>query len=312
MNPKTKVALILSLVSPIFAEVLSGSTPPVEVLTNPFSFPLLWAYYGAGVLLVREAWVRWGRNYIRLMLLGFVYGIVEEGLVIKSWFNPEWPDLGILGVYGRAWGVNTVWAVWLTIFHSLMSITIPIMVVDALYPEFQNERLLGKRGILLTSASFLLSGTAFFVSLGSYHPPALQYLLTVILTISLLLLARRIKRGTLFKGVFLRGHPFLYGLSASFILFLIFTALPRSPVPPAITSLLGLFVTLHFYSMPAHLDERGKYALAIGFLAFWFVPYGIILELNGVRGEALLGVATFTVLAWKLRGVSATGYFQGT
>ena len=301
MNPKTKVALILSLVSPIFAEVLSGSTPPLEVLMNPLSFPFLWAYYGAGVLLVREAWVRWGRNYLRLMLLGFVYGIVEEGLVIKSWFNPEWPDLGILGVYGRAWGVNTIWAVWLTIFHSLMSITIPIMVMDALYPEFQNENLLGKRGILIAFSSFLLSGTAFFVFLGSYRAPALQYLITVILTISLLLLARKIKREALFGRAFFKGHPFFYGLLASFTLFLIFTALPRSPVPPAITSLLGLLVTLHFYSMPAHLDEREKYALAIGFLAFWFVPYDVILELNGIRGEALLGVGTFAVLMWKLR-----------
>ncbi|NJE30683.1 hypothetical protein E3E38_06435 [Thermococcus sp. 18S1] len=310
MEQRIKTALLLSFLSPFFAEVLGGSTPPLEVLSNPLAFPLLWAYYGTGVLLVREAWVRWGRNYLRLMLLGFAYGVIEEGLVIKSWFNPEWPDLGILGVYGRAWGVNTVWAVWLTIFHSLMSIAIPIMVVDALYPEFRNESLLGKRGILLTSASFLLSGAVFFAVLGSYRAPALQYLLTVILTISLLLLARKIKREALFDGAFPRRHPFLYGLLASFILFLIFTALPRSPVPPVITSLLGLFVTLHFYSMPAHLDERGKYALAIGFLAFWFVPYDIILELNGMRGEALLGVATFTVLAWKLRGLSTTRHFQ--
>ncbi|WP_297091827.1 hypothetical protein, partial [Thermococcus sp.] len=301
MERRIRVALVMSFLSPFFAEVLSGSTPPLEALTNPLSFPLLWAYYGAGVLLVREAWVRWGRNYLRLMLLGFVYGIVEEGLVIKSWFNPKWPDLGILGVYGRAWGVNTVWAVWLTIFHSLMSIAVPIMVIDALYPEFRNESLLGKRGILLTSASFLLSGAVFFAVLGSYRAPALQYLLTAILSISLLLMARKIKREALFDGTFPRRHPFLYGLLVSSILFLISTTLPRSPMPPVVTSLLGLLVTLHFYSTPARLDERGKYALVIGFLAFWLVPYDIILELNGIRGEGLLGAGTFVLLAWKLR-----------
>lgn len=305
MERRIRVALVMSFLSPFFAEVLSGSTPPLEALTNPLSFPLLWAYYGAGVLLVREAWVRWGRNYLRLMLLGFVYGIVEEGLVIKSWFNPKWPDLGILGVYGRAWGVNTVWAVWLTIFHSLMSIAVPIMVIDALYPEFRNESLLGKRGILLTSASFLLSGAVFFAVLGSYRAPALQYLLTAILSISLLLMARKIKREALFDGTFPRRHPFLYGLLVSSILFLIFTTLPRSPMPPVVTSLLGLLVTLHFYSTPARLDERGKYALVIGFLAFWLVPYDIILELNGIRGEGLLGAGTFVLLAWKLRKMKA-------
>ena len=305
MERRTRVALVMSFLSPFFAEVLSGSTPPLEALTNPLSFPLLWAYYGAGVLLVREAWVRWGRNYLRLMLLGFVYGIVEEGLVIKSWFNPKWPDLGILGVYGRAWGVNTVWAVWLTIFHALMSITFPIMVVDALYPEFRDERLLGKRGLMLASASFLLSGAVFFAVLGSYRAPALQYLLTVILSISLLLMARKIKREALFDGTFPRRHPFLYGLLVSSILFLIFTTLPRSPMPPVVTSLLRLLVTLHFYSTPARLDERGKYTLVLGFLTFWLVPYDIILELNGIRGEALLGAGTFVLLAWKLRKMKA-------
>ncbi|WP_258084816.1 hypothetical protein [Thermococcus thermotolerans] len=180
------------------------------------------------------------------------------------------------------------------------------MVIDALYPEFRNESLLGKRGILLTSASFLLSGAVFFAVLGSYRAPALQYILTVILMMALLLLARKIKREALFDGAFPGRHPFLYGLSVSVILFLIFIALPHSLMPPAITSLLGLLVTLHFYSMPSHLDERGKYALAIGFLAFWFVPYDIILELNGMRGEALLGVGTFALLAWKLKKMRAS------
>jgi hypothetical protein len=306
MNPKTKVALILSLVSPFFAEVLSGSTPPLEVLTEPLSFPFLWAYYGAGVLLVREVWVRWGRNYIRLMLLGFIYGIVEEGLVIKSWFNPDWPDLDVFSVYGRVWGVNTVWAVWLTIFHSLMSIAMPIMVVDALYPEFSGERLLGRRGLIIASASFLVSGTVFFTFLVPYRPPALQYSLTIVLTALLLFLARRIKREAIFKRGLPRGHPFIYGLLVSFTLFFTFTAFPHSSAPPIVPALLGLLLTLHFYSIPAHLDERDRYALALGFLAFWFVPYDIILELNGVMGEAFLGVVTFALLAWRLKKMTGS------
>ncbi|ASJ11955.1 hypothetical protein [Thermococcus thioreducens] len=306
MERKTKTAVLLSFLSPLFAEVLSGSTPPLEALTNPLSFPLLWAYYGAGVLLVREAWIRWGRNYLRLMLLGFAYGIIEEGLVLKSWFNPEWPDLGILGIYGRAWGVNAAWAVWLTIFHSLMSIAIPIMVVDALHQEFRNESLLGKRGILLTSASFLLSGAVFFAVLGSYRVPALQYILTIILTVLLLILARKVKMKTLFKRGIPRRHPFVYGFTVSFALFFIFTAFPHSSVHPVVPSVLGLMVTLHFYSTPSHLDERRKYALALGFLAFWFVPYDIILELNGMRGEALLGVGTFAFLGWRLKRMRAS------
>ncbi|NJE09777.1 hypothetical protein [Thermococcus sp. MAR1] len=306
MNSKTRVALVLSLISPFFAEVLSGSTPPLEVLTNPLSFPFLWAYYGAGVLLVREAWIRWGRNYVRLMLLGFVYGIVEEGLVVKSWFNPKWPDLDVFSVYGRVWGVNAVWAVWLTMFHSLMSIAMPIMVVDALYPEFSNETLLGTRGITVTALSFGASAAVFSAFLAQYRPPAVQYSLTILLTVLLLILARKVKRETLFKRGIPRRHPFVYGFTVSFALFFIFTAFPHSSAHPVVPSVLGLLVTLHFYSTPSHLDERRKYALALGFLAFWLVPYDVILEVNGVRGEALLGVVTFAVLAWKLREMEAS------
>ncbi|WP_240910651.1 hypothetical protein [Thermococcus sp. MV11] len=92
----------------------------------------------------------------------------------------------------------------------------------------------------------------------------------------------------------------------SFTLLLIFTAFPHSSAPPIVPAILGLLVTLHFYSIPSHLDERGRYALALGFLAFWFVPYDIILELNGVMGEAFLGVATFALLAWRLKKINGS------
>ncbi|MCD6244170.1 MAG: hypothetical protein J7J65_02910 [Candidatus Korarchaeota archaeon] len=50
------------------------------------------------------------------------YGIVEEGVMTRSFFCPTWPDLGILAEYGRWIGVNWVWAIQLTIFHAVFSI----------------------------------------------------------------------------------------------------------------------------------------------------------------------------------------------
>lgn len=32
-----------------------------------------------------------------------LYNILEEGLMVKSFFDPSWLDLGVLGVYG-GWG----------------------------------------------------------------------------------------------------------------------------------------------------------------------------------------------------------------
>ncbi|MCD6373000.1 MAG: hypothetical protein J7L37_05590 [Thermococcus sp.] len=45
-------------------------------------------------------------------------------------------------------------------------------------------------------------------------------------------------------------------------------------------------------------------------MALWLVLYAVILGLNGVRDETSLSMATFVVLARKLRRLSATGHSQ--
>ncbi len=296
MKRETKAILVLSLLSPFFAEVLSGSTPPLEAM-NPIAFALLWGFYGAGVVLVREAWVRWGRNYLRLMLLGFLYGVVEEGLVIKSWFNPDWPDLDVFAHYGRVWGINTVWAVWLTIFHSIMSIASPIIIWEMIYPEFKNESLLSEKGIKLAALVFILSALPFFSLLVPYRPPFVQYSLTILLAVLLFLAARRVRRERIFRKRVERHH-LLYGAGVALALFLTYTALPHSSINPIVPMILGALIALHFYSQ---MDESSSIPIILGFLFFWFVPYDIILEINGVLGEAVLGILTFSLLFWKWR-----------
>jgi len=71
---------------------------------------LLASLYGSGAIIVRELKVRWKKNYVSMFILGAAYGIIEEGLMVKSFFDPNWMNLGILGSYGRWLGVNWVWA----------------------------------------------------------------------------------------------------------------------------------------------------------------------------------------------------------
>ncbi|MCD6370691.1 MAG: hypothetical protein J7L63_04265 [Thermoplasmata archaeon] len=103
MKRKTKALLLVSLLSPFIAEVISGSTTPEELL-KPFSFPFLWVFYGSGVILMRELWIRFGKNHTSLMLLSISYGMIEEGVAVKSFFDPHWEDLGLLAHYGRFMG----------------------------------------------------------------------------------------------------------------------------------------------------------------------------------------------------------------
>lgn len=129
--------------------------------------------YGTGALLSREAWVRWGGGPYTLLLLGAAYGIVEEGVMTRSFFCPTWPDLGILAEYGRWIGVNWVWAIQLTIFHAVFSISIPIILVELTFSDLKGRPWLGSKGVIISL--LVLSSVIFLGIMGfqcsAYVPP---------------------------------------------------------------------------------------------------------------------------------------------
>jgi len=79
--------ITLLLLSPVLAELLSGSAPPAEFFT-PFALVFLTFWYGVGAILCRELSIRWGSGLIGLFLLGAAFGILEEGILIKTFFRP--------------------------------------------------------------------------------------------------------------------------------------------------------------------------------------------------------------------------------
>ena len=95
--------------------------------------------YGSGAIVIRELKLCWKKDFKALLLLGAAYGILEEGLLVKSFFDPKWMDLGILGSFGRWAEVNWVWAEMLTVYHAVFSITIPIVLVELAYAERREE-----------------------------------------------------------------------------------------------------------------------------------------------------------------------------
>ena len=150
-----KPVATLLVLSPAVGELLSGSSPPSQFF-NPVSFLLLVGLYGCGALLVREAVARRKLNAVGLLLLGAAYGIVEEGLTCKSFFNPHWTDTGFLSVYGRGWGVNWVWTFGLTVYHMVVSITVPIFLTEALFSGRADGPWLRRRGWIFASAALSL------------------------------------------------------------------------------------------------------------------------------------------------------------
>lgn len=171
--------LTLLLVAPLFGELVSGATPLLGWL-NPAAVVYLIALYGSGAVLCRELVRRRGLGWTNLLLLGAAYGVLEEGLVVTSWFNPLWPDATFLHGMGRFLAINWLWALGLTMYHAVFSITVPVLIVERLFPAQAQKPWLGRLGIWGCAASLvavsvvglLLFGILLFRNQGYQPPPS--------------------------------------------------------------------------------------------------------------------------------------------
>jgi len=289
--------ITLLILAPATGELLSGSAPPAEFL-SPFTFLPLVALYGSGALLVRELARRWGKGWASILLLGMAYGIYEEGIVVRSFFDPTWMDLGLLAEYGRYLGVNWVWALGLTIFHAVVSIMIPIMLVEMLFPAHRSSPWLNRSGLTVYSL-FFLSMLAMGPLLGMQA--SLPALSGSVLAIGLLLMLAyswpvsvgdvKGQRRALPAGCF----AFLGFAGAAGWLITIFV-LPGSNVPALVDLFLGAFWPLLITVLVWILSRRGwrdrqQWGLVAGILLL-FIFLAFIAEAdNGTRPDNTAGMA---------------------
>ena len=132
-------------------EFLTGSTSFGAAVTVPsaaFTFFLLtWPSYALPVLLIREAVVAWNKWIASLLALGISYGALNEGLLAKTYFavNPNSPVLG--GGEGRWIGVNWPWVTEITLFHMIVSISVPVVLSFLIFPETRHVRFLSEKTI---------------------------------------------------------------------------------------------------------------------------------------------------------------------
>lgn len=186
---KNHPALTLFFIAPVFAELFSGSSPLNEFI-NPLTLLILAMLYGSGAIIARELTIRWEKGWPSLLLLGFAYGIYEEGLVIRSFFNPNWMDLGSLGVYGRVWGVNWVWAYHLTVFHALVSIAASVVFVEIVFSEHRANSWITRRQWWYMLWAFLLLMLPLGKALNPYNAPDRWIALSWLAILALVGLAR--------------------------------------------------------------------------------------------------------------------------
>lgn len=134
------------LLSPGIPEYISGSSAFNALILNPAQFflqvGLNLGLYGPGVLLIREAMVRWQKGWPTVLLLGAAYGILEEGVALSTLYNPLAGPVGKLGFYGHYLGVSWIWAASIIPVHMIFSISLPILLLGFALPETTGKSLI--------------------------------------------------------------------------------------------------------------------------------------------------------------------------
>lgn len=195
---KRHPVLCLLLLTPGIPEYLSGSSPFSAVLLNPAMFGFQLAanlgLYGPGVLLVREAAIRWKKGWASVLLMGAAYGILEEGIGVSTLFDPAAKPVGDFGVYGHWLGVNWVWLASIIPVHMIYSISLPILLLGVALPGTAGVPfLIGRKlGVALAVLGADVLALFLFILLGTHFWMGWPVLVGSLAAIAALVAAARV------------------------------------------------------------------------------------------------------------------------
>ena len=211
----------LLILAPFIAEVLSGSTR-LSFLFVLVPEVMVW---GCGALLCRELVRRWRAGATSLLMLGLALSIAEEFIIQQTSIAPL-PFPGINADFGRYYGVNWLYLLFMLGFESVWVVLVPVQVTVLFFPDRRELPWLRKRGIIATCIAFLVGcRVAWYgwtqkarprLHAAPYHPPMLAIVLGVAL-IALLIASAWLLRGYGHSGQVASrqpASPWLLGLMA--------------------------------------------------------------------------------------------------
>jgi hypothetical protein len=188
----------LVLLAPFIAEVLSGSTR-TSILFVFIPEVMVW---GIGALLCRELVRRWNAGGVSLLLLGVALSIAEEFLIQQTSLAPL-PFPGSHAEYGRAWGINLVYLLFMLGYESVWVVVAPVQITELFFPAKASIHWLRTRGILASCIFFLIGcRIAWYgwtqqarprLHAAPYHPPV-TLIAPGVLSIAILIVAAYLVR----------------------------------------------------------------------------------------------------------------------
>ena len=228
--------------------------------------------------------------------------------MVRSFFNPSWKDLGVLATYGRWVGVNWVWAEWLTIYHAIFSIAIPIFLVELTYPKVRTHVWLSSRSRILFHGLLVISIILGFFAF-PYDAPPLAIAGCIASVIFLGWAAKRIPiTGPLKRNLKVSWKVLVpIGVSTPAVFLFLFNS---AVIPAAIgTMLVGAVIVLGYERLLTYWARLGfndlqRLGLITGALGFWAVFFDSVLELSGRLGISALGLSFLAYLLFLRKRVT--------
>ncbi len=297
--------LTLVLLAPFTGELLLGNLPADPAGWAVMLIPLI-LLYGGGALLIREVARRLGRGYPTMLLLAIAYGLIEEGFVIGTLFNPDYLGLSLLDHgWVPALGTSPIWSIYVVGIHSVWSILVPIVLTEHLFPARARTTWLGIPGLVLALLVYLVGATAiaagvyvehrFFPAVPQLLGVAVLALAAVVIAFSLQGRSRPRARPVPAPGM-IASYTFLGGSA--------FVGLQMVTMPPVLTVALMLAVIIvvavlvgRAATARAWSPSHAIAAAAGAVVTYCWTGFVIQLDLYGATALAIVSQSVFVIVA---------------
>lgn len=300
---------VLYILSPLIAELLSGSTPVSRAEQLIFES----VFYGSAALLIREFARRHKLGWYSIILIGFAFGIIEECLLLQSAFNPHFLNLDIS--FGRYWGVNWAWSEIIITNHSIWSISIPILFAELIFPDRKHKPWLSKVGIGIFAILFLLISFGFyttFYKMSGFTTSWVHFTVSGLLALGIILIASKLKIKPMVKYRFKTPSTIAIGIISLVVsliwlnlLSLVFKKEPS--LPPWLIELSGIMLVSGFLFfilgwINSKWNDIQRFSLACGTL-YAGMFFGLIILIPSKNNLDIICQICFILLVSILLGL---------
>lgn len=171
---------------------ITAATPPSHWL-NPGIALFLIAVYGLPIVWLREFWLRHKLSALSLLLLGFIYGLLNEGILAHTLTQRSGEPLTHFLGYDELAGFHPGWAGMIIPWHALMSVWLMMSLTHLWWPQAAQPWLTNRSYRVIGGLCALMLPLYFVIV--SPERPAPPYLFPLYLLAMVLLfwLALRLK-----------------------------------------------------------------------------------------------------------------------